>query len=179
HLPGAPVRTGAVPVPRLLAAILPAALPTTLVAVLWTPFPALALLVLGVALALTLLARKLAADRGAFLSVTPLVGAVAFVAVTAAPGAAPEALLGLGGLGLLVWLGATEPIAPRLPRLMDGLLVPGLALGVALSISTLLPVARQSVGAAAILLVAALGLVGWGLLQTGGDPAAEAVPPSL
>jgi hypothetical protein len=59
-------------------------------------------------------------------------------------------------------------------------LVPALGLGIALSVSLLLPVARQSVGVAAILLVATLGLLAWAVLSTAPEPGtAEVVPPSL
>jgi hypothetical protein len=173
------VSAGDVPIARLLVALLPCAVPTAVAAFAWSSLAGPALAVLLIASAAAVLLRQLAIEWGAFLGVVPLVAAVALTAVTTSPGAAPEALLGLGGLGLLVWLGATEPVAPPIPRLVDGLVVPGLALGVALAVSTLLPVARQSVGVAAILLAVALGLVGWALLQTGDDSAAGAVPPSL
>jgi hypothetical protein len=166
--------------PRLLVAVAPTAAALVVLALLGSAalVPSMVAIALGAAAAVLL--RRFVPVYGPLLAALPLMAVLGLLAATVDYGAATEAVAGLAGLGILAWIGLSDAATVRRGGLLDGVLVPALGLGIALSVSLLLPVARQSVGVAAILLVATLGLLAWAVLSTAPEPGtAEVVPPSL
>ncbi|MCI4354401.1 MAG: hypothetical protein L3K06_03445 [Thermoplasmata archaeon] len=159
--------------------VLPAAAPLLLLAIAWEGDPFLSLLVVAVAMGVAVAARATEYAGAGVIAGVLVLGAIAYVAGTAFPDTLSEALLGTAALGAVVWVAIATPEGPSLSVAARGLVLPGLALGIALSVSFLLPVAEQSVGIAVILLVGALALLGWSILRVGPVPNAAAVPPSL
>jgi hypothetical protein len=142
--------------------------------------PTAALVVIVAAAAAAVLLRWRLPTFGPLLGTLPWLGALGYLAAVVPVGPATESLAGLTSLALLVWLGLSDADGAQLVRLVGGVLVPGLGFGIALMVSILLPVARQSIGAAAILLLAALGVLAWAVLEGAPEPlASETVPPSL
>jgi len=173
------MRPVGVPVPRLLAAELPALVPLALLAVLWASDPIAALGLVAGAAAAAIVIRRLVPDGGREFSAIPLLGAVAYLSITVPIGPATDGLVGISALGVLAWFALADAQEVRPGPLLGAMVLPALGLGIALSVSILFPVARQSVGIAAVLLVGALALLAWSLLQGAPEPASEAVPPSL
>jgi hypothetical protein len=167
------------PVPVLAVSIVPLALPLALVAAGGEADPVRALLVLLVGVGLALGIRLVGRSWTPWVASLALAGALAYVAATAIPTPVIEALTGAGAIGLVVWIAVSQADGPRLADALRGLLFPTLALGIALSVSFLLPVARQSIGIATVLLVGALGILAWSVLRGVAEPAPSPSPPSL
>jgi hypothetical protein len=169
-----------VPWPRMIAAVLPSAVPMALLAAGWTVDPGFAVVAVAAAAAAAIVVRQFVVGFGALLATVPLIAMIAYLSVSVALVIQTEALAGVAALGVLAFIGlaGADPVAAG--RLLVGVMVPGLGLGLALSVSLLIPVARQSIGTAAALLVAALALLAWSILASAPEPtAAEAFPPSL
>ncbi len=85
-------------------------------------------------------------------------------------------LAAVGGLGLLLWLGASRPTGMALRPVLAGLWLPTLAVAVALVLPTVLPAGvANGFGVAAALLAVALGLAVW-LLESGRSAEPEPAP---
>jgi len=167
------------PTASSVVAVVPVAGPLVLVAAISGNLAVPLLIVVAIAAAAAVLLRPIDPVRGPAIASLPLVAGLGAAAAAAPAGPATEALAGLAAVGLLAWLALSDRTTARLAPALSGLLLPGLALGVALAVSSLLPAARQSVGVAALLPVGALALLGYSLLRAGPETAAEAFPPSL
>ncbi|MCI4368450.1 MAG: hypothetical protein L3K09_02660 [Thermoplasmata archaeon] len=91
----------------------------------------------------------------------PLGAAVAFGCAVAPAGVFSDMLAGVGGLLVLaVYASGSGPPGPK-GRLAGGLLLPGMALAVALAIAVALPTSEQYEGLAAALLAGVFLLLAW------------------
>lgn len=100
----------------------------------------------------------------------PAVLSVAVVAVLAVPTILSELLAGMAGLALLSWIsgaptGRSEPSRPS-----SGLLLPALAVALALLATLFLPRGPAEFGAASLLLAAMLLAIGWAIWSDAGRP---------
>lgn len=150
---------------RLVAPAIAASAPLALLAASPGPDTAVALAIVGVGAAGSIGLRMLGRSVLRPIEGVPFLAALlaATVLVAASPGT--ELLAGLAGLGVLLWV-AQDPAWPMpFSRTARGLALPALALGLAFGVALALPVARQSVGIAAALVVVSLGALGWALTR--------------
>ena len=107
----------------------------------------------------------------------PFLLAVGALAILARPTLVTGVLAGVTGLSVLLWNARAPGEPARAGGSVDGLIYPGLGLGVALFAAIALPSANSAVGLAALALVVALALVLWsvgGALRAT-EPAPEAI----
>jgi hypothetical protein len=121
-------------------------------------------LALPIAGSLATLALRGRADPAAReLGLLPVLVALGTLAALAVPSLLVGLLGGVAGLGVLLWNAETPHETVRTAEPMEGLLIPGLGLAVALLTAFALPTANAAVGVAAIAVVVALGIVVWAL----------------
>jgi hypothetical protein len=126
----------------------------------WLPV-ALVVPILGALAALALRGRPNGTAQEAGLA--PVLVALALVTALAAPSLLVGVLAGVAGLGVLLWNADTPFEAYRPSDPVEGLVIPGLGLGVALLTAATLPAANSAVGVAALAVVVSLGVVLWAL----------------
>jgi hypothetical protein len=118
--------------------------------------PSAGIAVAGGAIAVALVTQHRRLVRFAWIGTVGLVGSGLALASTA-PFSLPTALLaGLVGVATLLWVACHGPPARDVREVAHGLLMPALAVLVAVVASVALPVTQQSAGVAGALLVAAL-----------------------
>jgi hypothetical protein len=93
----------------------------------------------------------------------PALVALGVVTALAAPSLLVGVLAGVAGLAVLLWNAETPLQRFRPAEPVEGLLIPGLGLGVALLTTLVLPGANAAVGISALAVVVALGVVVWAL----------------
>ncbi|MCI4329510.1 MAG: hypothetical protein L3J80_01405 [Thermoplasmata archaeon] len=93
----------------------------------------------------------------------PAIAALGALAALATPSLLVGLLAGVAGLGLLLWNAESARDTVRTAEPVEGLLIPGLGLAIALLTALSLPTASAAVGAAAFAVVVALALVVWAL----------------
>jgi hypothetical protein len=103
-------------------------------------------------------------------SVLPLLLALAGLTATAPIGLVTELVAGASALTALLWVARDRDDPGPIGRSTVGLVLPALAFGLALFTAIGIPAGRQFVGAAVVLLVLALGAVGWALARPGRVP---------
>jgi len=99
------------------------------------------------------------------LSVLPLLLALAGLTATAPIGVVAEVVAGASSLTLLFWVARDRDDPGPLARSVVGLALPALAFGLALFTSIGIPAGEQFVGAAVVLVVIAVGAIGWALAR--------------
>jgi Flp pilus assembly pilin Flp len=119
-----------------------------------------------VAAILTLWLRGRAGPLAPEYGLLPVLGAVGVIAVWAHPSLLVGALAGSTGLALLLWGAETPRESLRGPDPFGGLALPGLCVAVALLAAFALPAAQADVGAAAVAIVAAFGLLAWAFVES-------------
>ena len=102
---------------------------------------------------------------------TPVLVALGVLTVLASPTFLVAVLAGLTGLALLLWNAETPKQVGRRGDPVEGLLLPGAGLAVALLAGATLPAANAAVGLAALAVVVAFALVLWALARVLGEPA--------
>jgi hypothetical protein len=118
-------------------------------------------LLAGSVIALALRGRtNTAAQEYGLLPVFVVLG---FVTALANPSLLVGILAGATGLAVLLWNAESPRENLRAGEPLEGLVVPGLGLGVALLTALALPAASSAVGVAAVAVVLALGVVVWAL----------------
>lgn len=136
-----------------------------------------ALVVVGVGLALSAAWRRVGRSAARGGEVVPVAVVLAYLLVVAPPNVVTEVLAGLGGVALLLWLGAgPDGAAGRWSRALDLLVVPLAALAIALGTTFILPSLPTSIGLATILLVAVM--IGVAILLVRLSAGARAEAPS-
>jgi len=142
--------------PRDLAGPIAAGLPVALIATYGGAPIGVAVPLLGVAIVAAELLRRsrLEGIREAWF--LPVLGAFAAVALLAPRTLLSELWAALAALGLLYWISFGLPGAPSPAHRLSGLALPGLAAGLALTITLFLPEGPALVGVASALLAGVL-----------------------
>lgn len=83
--------------------------------------------------------ERVAAGRARPAAVIAAVGALGYGALAASPTPAAEILAGIGGLAFLAWLAPRPTRLAPTSRLLEGLVLPGLAVGIAFATGVFLP----------------------------------------
>lgn len=131
-----------------------------------------AILVPAVAVVVSLVVRGTPSPAAQEYGLLPALVALGVLAVLSVPSFLAGVLAGLGGLALLLWNADTPQDARRGIDPVDGLLLPGVGLAVALLAAIALPAANAAVGLAALAIVVAFALVLWALGRAVGPAAA-------
>lgn len=119
------------------------------------------------AIALALVTQHPRVARVGWIGTVGLVGTGLALASTAPFSLTTALLAGLVGVSTLLWVACHGPPARNVQEVVPGLLLPALAVLLAVVASVALPVTEQSAGVAGALLVVALGAVAYLLASAG------------